>query len=136
MTKDKSKRGYKSGGEFEMLKEVQTDQEMEWYLELLGTQQADGHFIGKVIVADYFHIPEKELAKVISQIHGLGGDLKEKALVTFLAIKALKQDPDVYALSKRAVKKAEKWMMNYAPGMMIANIEVGEYLKNNYKLSL
>lgn len=107
----------------------------EWYLDLLGTQQADGHFTGKTFVADYFNLSESELNAIISKID-IPGDMKEKALITLLAVKALTRDPDAYAVSRRAIKKAEKWLSGNAPVIEIAGKSVNEYFKIHHNISL
>jgi len=134
--KIKSGKMYRSPKEMEDVSETQADQDLEWYLELLGTQQADGYFTGKSIVAAYFKIPEKAFSRIIVKITSPAGNLGEKALVTLLAVKALTRDPDAITLSRRAVKKAEKWLVKNAPIIKVDGKGADEYLKANYHISL
>ncbi|MBN2441669.1 MAG: hypothetical protein JXJ04_09985, partial [Spirochaetales bacterium] len=115
--------------------EAPANENLEWYLALLGTQGADGHFAGKAIVAAYFKIPEKEIDAKITQIDGPDEALKEKAFITLLAVIALRKDPGAYAISKRAIKKAEKWLSDNAPVITIGGKKAGEYISENYKMS-
>jgi hypothetical protein len=125
-------KGYGSG----LISETQADTAREWYLELLGTQQADGHFTGKAVVAEYFKLTEKDLDNIISQIDVPGDDRGEKALITLLAVNALKRDPDAVAVSRRAVKKAEKWLSRNAPAITVNGISVNNYIQTQYNIKL
>ncbi|MBN2536430.1 MAG: VWA domain-containing protein [Spirochaetales bacterium] len=120
----------------EEISEMQSHKHNEWYLDLLGTQQADGHFTGKAFVASYFNIPVNELDSIVSKVDIPVFGLKEKALVTLLAVHALSCDPDAHAVSKRAVKKAEKWLLANASLITINGIKADEYLKSHYHINL
>ncbi len=90
---------------------------VEWYLELLATQQAEGWFEGWEVPASRLGITGKELEERALEMaegwglpEGVPPEDRARLLVTWLAIRLLAEDSEAAAAGRRARVKARKWL--------------------------
>lgn len=103
-----------------------------WYLDLLATQLAGGSFEGMNIVTAQLGISIADVNLLAGKIKSSSKALAEKLLITWLAIRLLKRDPDTAAISGRAIRKAEKWLKSKTFDENVAifdGVTLTEYIK-------
>jgi Ca-activated chloride channel homolog len=126
--------------------------ESEWYLELLGTQQAEGFFSGLQIVADRLKLKPGDLEKLADTLDMPDKAAGRKILITLLAVHLLSTDPDARAASGRARSKANRWLQkqvsplaaggaispstDFSSVITVNGEPLREYMKNRYNITV
>jgi Ca-activated chloride channel family protein len=108
-----------------------------WYLELLKTQQADGSFVGLKILSRHLGITYNKLKIFSTGMDGISSKLKEKVLVTWLAVCVLSTDPEASAITERSIQKAKVWLsQNKAERPTVNGVQLEDAFKKSFGIAL
>ena len=112
--------------------------EEEWHLVLLGTQEAEGYFTGLLAISDRLGIEIGKLNKLAATLGLADAALGDKVLATWLAIKLLSGDAEALQVSRRAIRKAERWLNSNTPadGLKAGGVPLSERLKSEHGVSV
>jgi Ca-activated chloride channel family protein len=112
----------------------------EWYLELLGTQQAEGSFTGLEIIAGRLKVKPGDLEELAQRLDVPDRSVCREILLTWLAVRLLSADPDAAGVAGRAIKKAKRWLGKHVPQpdtkLTVEGRPVEEYMKIHYNVEI
>ncbi len=87
----------------------------DWHFRVLGSQEAQGYFTALDAVALHLGVEVRELERIAADLDNVTGSTAPRFLTTWLAVRLLSRDDGVLALSRRAIRKAERWMAKICP---------------------